>query len=87
MTVTAARLRTRWILHNVSPTTGVAMCPCLPHFLKRHIHETQNWREQEKKQSSDPRINDLGRAIQDDFATIRDNYGISILFICHTGTC
>lgn len=27
-----------------------------------------------KRTSSDPRINDLGRAIEDDYATIRDNY-------------
>ena len=51
------------------------MYPSLPHFLRRHINETQHWRVKEKKPSCDPRINDLGRAIQDDFATIRDNYG------------
>jgi hypothetical protein len=32
--------------------------------------------EKEKKLRSDPRINLLGRAIEDDFATIRENYGI-----------
>ena len=31
--------------------------------------------EKEKKVRSDPRINVLGRAIEDDFATIRENYG------------
>lgn len=31
--------------------------------------------EQKKKTESDPRINDLGRAIEDDFATIRETYG------------
>jgi triacylglycerol lipase len=86
MTFTAARLRTRWILHYVSPASKVAMYPSLPHFLRRHINETQHWRVKEKKPSRDPRINDLGRAIQDDFATIRDNYGIPMLFICLT-TC
>jgi len=30
--------------------------------------------EHQKKTDSDPRINDLGRAIEDDFATIRQNY-------------
>jgi triacylglycerol lipase len=29
----------------------------------------------EKKTDDDPRINILGRAIEDDFATIRKNYG------------
>jgi hypothetical protein len=32
--------------------------------------------EKEKKPDGDPRINILGRAIEDDFATIRENYGI-----------
>jgi triacylglycerol lipase len=31
--------------------------------------------EKEKKTDGDPRINILGRAIEDDFATIRENYG------------
>lgn len=31
--------------------------------------------EKEKKVRSDPRINLLGRAIEDEFATIRENYG------------
>jgi hypothetical protein len=75
MIITAARLRTRWIFHNVSPASRVAMYPILPQFLNRHIHETRCWRDKQKKPGADPRINDLGRAIQDDFATIRDNYG------------
>jgi len=37
-------------------------CPCLQRA------------EKEKKTNKDPRINDLGRAIEDDFATIRENY-------------
>jgi hypothetical protein len=32
--------------------------------------------EEKKKKDSDPRISDLGRAIEDDYANIRDNYGI-----------
>ena len=32
--------------------------------------------EKEKKPDGDSRINILGRAIEDDFATIRENYGI-----------
>lgn len=34
---------------------------------------------EKKKPSKDPRINDLGRAIEDDFAMIRDNYGKMML--------
>jgi len=30
---------------------------------------------EQKKTDSDPRINDLGRAIEDDYATIRETYG------------
>ena len=60
------------------------MYPSLPQFLIRHIHETTHRRDKQKKPSGDPRINDLGRAIQDDFATIRDNYGkcfLSLLLV------
>jgi len=32
--------------------------------------------EKPKKKDSDPRISDLGRAIEDDYATIRKSYGI-----------
>jgi hypothetical protein len=53
------------------------MYPSLPFFLRRHINEARHWQEKEKKPSSDPRINDIGRAIQDEFATIRDNYSNS----------
>ena len=33
-------------------------------------------RIEEKPKKKDPRISDLGRAIEDDYANIRDNYGI-----------
>lgn len=32
-------------------------------------------REEYNRANGDPRINDLGRAIEDDFATIREKYG------------
>lgn len=35
--------------------------------------------KEKKTNDDDPRINDLGRAIEDDFATIRETYGTS----CH----
>jgi hypothetical protein len=34
--------------------------------------------EKEKKVDDDPRVNLLGRAIEDDFATIRAKYGLSL---------
>ncbi|EKD17107.1 triacylglycerol lipase [Drepanopeziza brunnea f. sp. 'multigermtubi' MB_m1] len=42
--------------------------------IRRQISETAQDPEPQKKTDSDPRINDLGRAIEDDFATIRANY-------------
>ncbi|KAH6683339.1 Alpha/Beta hydrolase protein [Halenospora varia] len=43
---------------------------------RRYISSTfpRSHAENEKKPNCDPRINDLGRAIEDDFATIRENY-------------
>ncbi len=78
MIVIAARVRTRWILHNASPWRRAAMYPTIPPSMMQRIHNTSQHCEEEKKLSGDPRINDLGRAIEDDFATIRDTYGISI---------
>lgn len=34
--------------------------------------------DEEKRPTGDPRINDLDRAIEDDFATISDTYGSSM---------
>lgn len=34
--------------------------------------------EKKKVDSGDPRIDDLGRAIEDDYATIRENYGVKV---------
>jgi hypothetical protein len=38
---------------------------------------------EEKSINPDPKINDLGRAIEDDFATIRENYGMPIPLSSH----
>jgi triacylglycerol lipase len=46
---------------------------CCPFFQRA---EKQDTPEKPKKTDGDPRINILGRAIEDDFATIRENYGI-----------
>ncbi len=37
--------------------------------------------DKEKKTDGDPRVNILGRAIEDDFARIRENYGIFALLV------
>jgi len=42
--------------------------------------------EREKHTDGDPRINVLGRAIEDDFATIRENYGLLPLFCGENGS-
>jgi triacylglycerol lipase len=47
-------------------------CCCCRQFQRAERTEPQ---ETPKKLDSDPRINELGRAIEDDFATIRENYG------------
>ena len=76
MTFTATRAcATIWIFHNGSRASRVAMLPTAPLFLVRQFHKTRPTTEEQKRPSSDPRINDIGRAIEDDFATIRDNYG------------
>ncbi len=77
MTYLVARVAgTKWLLQNVTrakvgipyPYLYIPMsfstCCC-------RLHQA----EKEKKIDSDPRINDLGRAIEDDYATIRQNYG------------
>ena len=35
--------------------------------------------DKEKRTNDDPRINDFGRAIEDDFATIRQKYGMLLV--------
>lgn len=41
--------------------------------------------EKEKKIDKDPRVNNLERAITDDFATIRETYGTSQTLLGKTG--
>lgn len=74
MTITVARLRTRFVLYNASPATIATVCLRMTVFLRRQFHSDRRWLENDKRLSDDPRINDLGRAIEDDFATIRQNY-------------
>jgi hypothetical protein len=52
--------------------------PFPSYLLCNEFHNTRPIREEKKHPSDDPRINDIGRAIRDDFATIRENYGTAI---------
>ncbi|KAH8687887.1 Alpha/Beta hydrolase protein, partial [Tricladium varicosporioides] len=76
MTILVARVaHTRWpsLLPQYGPCAYRAAAMRAEH---RHISSTfpRSHAENERKPNSDPRINDLGRAIKDDFATIRENY-------------
>jgi triacylglycerol lipase len=70
--IVARVARTRWLPQNVprrslmASQLSAAFCSCC----------TLRIEEKPKKKDSDPRISDLGRAIEDDYANIRDNYGI-----------
>ncbi|KFY05382.1 hypothetical protein O988_00033 [Pseudogymnoascus sp. VKM F-3808] len=71
-------LRSRWLPYSAP------MYTCQPglyapslHHLRRELHgfhRTPQLREKAESPSSDPKINDLERAIEDDFATIREKY-------------
>ena len=70
MTYLIARVaRMRWILQDVRRTSSVMRRRAMSYTAARQRAA------EEKKPDSDPRINDLGRAIEDDFATIRETYG------------
>ncbi len=86
MTLLAARVAyTRW-LPQYAPRSRVSVLR-MHHSPKSYhtslsLSQPQNNTKNEQKHGeknhnpdSDPRINNLGRAIEDDFATIRENYG------------
>ena len=81
MTIILARVaRTRWTPHHVprSPASAALRFPraqmkCFSCLCPKRCQEKGN---PEHHTNSDPRINDLGRAIEDDFAILRENYGI-----------
>jgi len=73
MTILVARVvHTRLVLYHARTRPAMmAKCfstcfPCLQQAEKA---------EKPKETDGDPRINVLGRAIEDDYATIRENYG------------
>lgn len=78
MTIILARVaRTRWISQYVlrPPSSAIQRSPraqmnALSCSCARSKLDTGN-----KNNNSDPRVSDLGRAIEDDFATIRQTYG------------
>ena len=81
MKFSGTRLRTRWVLHNPTPASTVAIKRTVRLILHRQTHNDRRRLESQKKPSDDLRINDVGRAIEDDFATIRETYGISIALL------
>lgn len=76
----AARLRSTSILFHYAATLpnnrGTMLCRCFSRCLGYRKLESDDLRDVERgtKPSGDPRINDLGRAIEDEFATIRESY-------------
>src|SRR5664279_1056833 len=85
MTILVARIApTRCIsLQHVLRTSHVAAMrsasfPSSRRQLSSSTPRRRSNSEQKPNNSNDPRINDLGRAISDDFATIRENYGMSV---------
>lgn len=93
MTILLSRVaRTRWVPQYAPQLRRILLpmpsvylsqpfsCSCVTREAPKQIKTespTKNEPEQQKETDSDPRINDLGRAIEDDFATIRQNYGMT----------
>lgn len=80
MTALARHFRSRWLqcnssMHIYQPETLALFSRSLRQNI-RGFHVEFRLRDKAEKPSSDPKINDLGRAIEDDFGTIRANYGM-----------
>jgi hypothetical protein len=77
MTLLLSRVaRTTWILRHAQPARARVIVTANKHesfSTTRNLSRAKA--ENEKKLRDDPRIKILGRAIEDDFATIRENYG------------
>lgn len=80
MTFIIARLRTRCILHNATPASIRAASIRPPLVLRRAFHSDRDWLKTLKKPSDDPRVNDIGRAIEDDYALIRKAMVLQFMF-------
>jgi hypothetical protein len=80
VTILAAHVYMRRLPYNVSIQGRIAMSGgSARKWLQRQINDVRPWNpESNKKPSDDPRIRDLGRAIENDFATLRDSYGHQI---------
>lgn len=83
MILLARHLRSRWLPYNgpiYASRVGI-YAPSL-HYMRHEIqsfHSVLQLREKAESPSSDPKINDLEKAIEDDFATIREKYGTHTL--------
>lgn len=79
MTILLPRVaRTRWIPQHVLliPRGAILRSRSQMNPFSCSCGSRREHGEQDKKDTkSDPRINNLGRAIEDDFATIRETYG------------
>lgn len=53
----------------------------LAHSIREFHNSFAHWEEEPQYPSGDSRINSLERAIQDDFATIRETYGMRFNFL------
>lgn len=88
MTTLLSRVaRTRWLIHNAPRARRMVMVS--EGLTSRNRFSTCCYlfqrAKKEKHTDGDPRINVLGRAIEDDFATIRENYGLPPLFCEENG--
>jgi hypothetical protein len=87
MTILARRLCSRWLYHNASvclrrPAIN-GSAPNIIHQELRDFHGRSSPLQGIQKPSGDERINDLGRAIEDEFAMIRETYGLRLLLLLH----
>jgi hypothetical protein len=86
MTLLIARgASTRW--HSISRHALRARKPMTISLESANLHQHQihttpvRYAEKEKDmKGADPRVSDIGRAIEDDFATVKDCYGMRRLF-------
>jgi len=93
MTFMIARVaRTSWAFRNVSQQIvmrGLAKGSFSTFCPYYQAVENENKAENPRNPTNDPRVNDLGRAIEDDYATIRTKYSVSKFrpIDCQQSTC
>jgi hypothetical protein len=83
MTILVARVaRTRWIQQHPPICWRNAMLSRSAQFSTYIPRLKQQDEQQRESNHSDARISDLGRAIENDFASIREKYGIFSIIHC-----